>query len=350
MHTEHSTVIILSGTIRLSWVTGHIVMMAEKRGLTSKNKAETLDGEAHKFINIRAWDTAETVCRCVNNFWREDGELYLFEVGAPLFTQWTAAEADDKRYGGPRNFRLISNSWKYYRIFLYIYIFLLVFWRGSLIVDEMCVYIHNKHLGCCPSIYKQRETGAVECFQLDEFHGRPINNNLSDMEASVYISVDRFILSAFDHQKISFSPPGQPATCILFPIFIDKNCCVVSTERERRTRACLFWQLSRLDGLSCSWTDIVSHGVALNSMQRTTAVCLIATSKLSADSSGTTPWRVFFKCFSLVFCFKSRVASTYLYQHYFYGRKNLFCFIWFCWLNRAPKWVPGVQLKKERNL
>ena len=142
-----------------------------------------------------------------------------------------------------------------------------------------------------------------------------------------------------------------PATCILFPIFIDKNCCVVvSTERERRTRACLFWQLSRLDGLSCSWTDIVSHGVALNSMQRTTAVCLIATSKLSADSSGTTPWRVFFKCFSLVFCFKSRVASTYLYQHYFYGRKNLFCFIWFCWLNRAPKWVPGVQLKKERNL
>ena len=84
--------------------------MAEKRGLTSKNKAETLDGEAHKFINIRAWDTAETVCRCVNNFWREDGELYLFEVGAPLFTQWTAAEADDKRYGGPRNFRLISNS------------------------------------------------------------------------------------------------------------------------------------------------------------------------------------------------------------------------------------------------
>lgn len=76
-------------------------MMAEKRGLTSKNKAETLDGEAHKFINIRAWDTAETVCRCVNNFWREDGELYLFEVGAPCLHNGQQQKLMTKGTGAP---------------------------------------------------------------------------------------------------------------------------------------------------------------------------------------------------------------------------------------------------------
>ena len=111
----------------------------------------------------------------------------------------------------------------------------------------------------------------------------------------VYQCRSIYLIGVWPPKNFLLSP--WPATCILFPIFIDKNCCVVSTERERRTRACLFWQLSRLDGLSCSWTDIVSHGVALNSMQRTTAVCLIATSKLSADSSGTTPWRFFFLMF-----------------------------------------------------
>ena len=180
--------------------------------------------------------------------------------GGPLFTQWTAAEADDKRYGGPRNFRLISNSWKYYRIFLYIYIFLLVFWRGSLIVDEMCVYIHNKHLGCCPSIYKQRETGAVECFQLDEFHGRPINNNLSDMEASVYISVDRFILSAFDHQKISFSSPGQPLV-YYFPSLSIKI-VVWFPQREKDEHGRVSFD-SFLDLMACHVHELILSHMAL---------------------------------------------------------------------------------------
>lgn len=138
----------------------------------------------------------------------------------------------------------------------------MVFWRGSLIVDEMCVYIHNKHLGCCPSIYKQRETGAVECFQLDEFHGRPINNNLSDMEASVYISVDRFILSAFDHQKISFSPPGQPALVYHFPSLSIKIVVWWFPQREKDEHGRVSFD-SFLDLMACHVHELILSHMAL---------------------------------------------------------------------------------------
>ena len=124
----------------------------------------------------------------------------------------------------------------------------------------MCVYIHNKHLGCCPSIYKQRETGAVECFQLDEFHGRPINNNLSDMEASVYISVDRFILSAFDHQKISFSPPGQPLV-YYFPSLSIKI-VVWFPQREKDEHGRVSFD-SFLDLMACHVHELILSHMAL---------------------------------------------------------------------------------------